>query len=198
MFQTILALTLALVTPALPQSLQPPAVPGNLQVPTGHVPFLEAAATGTQNYICLPSPTGLAWKFQAPQATLFVKFRILGHEIQQQVATHYLSPSTTEAGTPARATWQSSLDSSTVWAKKIQESSDPAYVAPGAIPWFLLEVTGTHAGPMGGALLSSASYLQRVRTTGGVAPTGACEEEGALAFVPYTADYIFFRPTGRP
>ena len=115
-----------------------------------------------------------------------------------EVATHYLSPSTTEADTPARATWQSSLDSSAVWAKKIQESSDPAYVAPNAIPWFLLEVTGDRPGPMGGTQLSNTSYIQRVRTSGGTAPTSACTEAGVLVFVPYTADYIFYRPTGRP
>lgn len=198
MFRTLFALTIALTAPALPQSSQPTAVPDNLQVPSGHVAFLQASATGTQNYVCLPSPNGLAWKFQGPQATLFLKFRFLGTEVQQQVTTHYLSANPTEPGTPARATWQSSLDTSTVWAKKIQESSDPAYVAPNAIPWLLLEVTGSRPGPMGGSALGMASYIQRIRTTGGVTPTTACTEPGAIAFVPYTTDYIFFRPTGRP
>jgi hypothetical protein len=36
---------------------------------------LKRSAAGTQNYVCLPSATGLPWKFQAPQATLFVSFR---------------------------------------------------------------------------------------------------------------------------
>ncbi len=198
MLRTLVAFTLALAIPALPQSIQPPAMPANLQVPAGHVAFLQASATGSQNYVCLPSPNGLAWKFQGPQATLFLKFRFLGTEVQQQVTTHYLSPNPAEPGTPARATWQSSLDTSAIWAKKIQESNDPAYVAPNAIPWLLLEVTGSRPGPMGGSGLSPASYIQRVRTAGGIAPTSACTEAGAIEFVPYTTDYIFYRPSGRP
>lgn len=169
------------------------SVPLEIQVPAGHTAFLKVQATGTQNYVCLPGPNGMAWKFQGPQATFFATYKFLGAEMKQQVGTHYLSPSAEETGTPARATWQSSLDTSAVWAKKIGESTDPAYVAQGAIPWFLLQVTGSVNGPMGGSMLSKATYIQRVNTAGGVAPSTACTEAGALAFVPYTTDYFFFR-----
>jgi hypothetical protein len=42
-------------------------------------------------------------------------------------------------------------------------------------------------------LLSKTTFIQRVNTAGGVAPTTACTEAGAIAFVPYTTDYIFYR-----
>lgn len=172
-------------------------MPAEIQAPDGHSPFFRAHAEGTQNYVCLPTASGLAWKFQGPQATLFVSYRWIGTTIQQQVATHYLSPNPGEAGTPARATWQSSVDSSAVWAKKIAESVDQAYVAPGAIPWFLLEVVGTSVGPAGGASLSQTTYIQRINTAGGVTPEGGCTEAGAIRFVPYQADYVFYRADRR-
>ena len=168
------------------------AMPPNIEVPSGNVPYLKAAAVGTQNYVCLPSANGLAWTFQGPQATLFLSFKVFNMEVKRQVATHYLSPNEVEAGL-GRATWQSSLDSSAVWAKKIQESSDPAFVAPNAIPWFLLEVVGTHTGPTQGTSFVATTYIQRVNTTGGVAPQGECTTPGSIQFVPYTADYVFYR-----
>ncbi|MBI4908325.1 MAG: DUF3455 domain-containing protein [Acidobacteria bacterium] len=193
MFRTFLSFCVLAVAGMQAQSIQPPAIPADLQVPSGHTAFLKAAASGTQNYICLPTADGMAWKFQAPQATLFVSLRWFGGEVRQQVATHFLSQNPVEAETPARATWQASLDTSAAWAVKIKESSDPAFVAAGAIPWFLLQVAGTKRGPSGGEMLAQTSYIQRVNTTGGVTPTAACTEAGALQFVPYTADYIFYR-----
>jgi hypothetical protein len=175
-----------------------PGVPASIQVPEGNVPFLKGAATGTQNYICMPSassPTGYGWTFFGPQATLFLTLKWFNGDIRQQITTHYLSPNPTEGGTP-RATWQSSLDTSAVWARAIANSTDPAYVAEGAIPWLLLMVVGKQSGPTGGASLTSATYLHRVNTTGGIAPATGCSQAGnagATAFVPYTADYIFYR-----
>ncbi len=192
MFRTFL-FTLVLAAGLQAESLNPDT-PANLQVPSGHVAFLKVEAAGTQNYICLPGANGLAWKFQAPQATLYVKAPWVS-DAPQQIATHFLSPNTAEAGDPARATWQSSIDSSAVWAVKIQESSDAGFVAAGAIPWFLLKTAGSRKGPGGGGVLAQTTYIQRVNTTGGVMPAGSCPEAGALQFVPYTADYVFYRAT---
>src|SRR5262249_9107104 len=138
--------------PARAQIIMPPAVPANLQVPAGNTAYLKASAEGTQNYVCLPSGSNLAWKFQAPQATLFVSIHWITGDIRQQIATHFLSPNPAEGGMTARPTWQSSLDTSAVWAKKIAESSDPAFVALGAIPWFLLQMVGARRGPSGGSI----------------------------------------------
>lgn len=180
------------IEPAAAQTATAVAVPSNLKVPAGHMLYMRGVATGTQNYVCLPAETGMAWVFQGPQATVFLTLRWITGEIRQQIMTHYLSPNPMELGTP-RATWLSSLDTSAVWAKKIEESSDPAYVAPGAIPWFLLQMVGTHRGPTDGSLLTRTSYIQRVNTTGGMKPNGSCDLAGALQFVPYTAEYLFYQ-----
>lgn len=178
--------------PATAQSFAPPPVPDTIKVPEGNVAFLKALAAGTQNYVCLPSASGLVWKFQAPQATLYVAVKWLNREFRQQIATHYLSPNPSENGAP-RATWRHSLDSSAVWAVKTAESGDPQYVAPGAIPWLLLQTVGAEQGPGGGAALAGTTYIQRVNTSGGAMPAGPCGEAGAIRFVPYTADYVFYR-----
>ncbi len=170
-----------------------PPVPPELEVPAGFTLFLKAHATGTQNYMCLPAGSGVSWKFVAPQATLFQTFR--GLPIFQ-ASTHFLSPNVDEAGV-ARATWQHSFDSSRVWARATHSSSDPNYVEPGAIPWLLLEQVGTERGPTGGFLLAQTEFIQRLNTSGGVAPTTGCSqasEVGALAMVPYSADYLFYKP----
>jgi hypothetical protein len=55
-------------------------------------------------------------------------------------------------------------------------------------------VAGRQRGPMGGSSLSQTTFIQRVNTTGGAAPTTECAA-GNTAFVPYTADYYFYKST---
>jgi hypothetical protein len=155
---------------------------------------MKASASGTQNYVCVPGQNGPAWKFLGPQATLFVTFPWINGEGRQQITTHFLSANPAEAG-KARPTWQHSLDSSAVWGNVKEISSDPAFVAPGAIPWLLLEVVGKQRGPMGGSALTETTYIQRLNTGGGVAPSSGCTESayGLFALVPYTTDYLFYR-----
>jgi hypothetical protein len=167
--------------------LKNPSVPSNLEVPAGARLFLKAQASGTQNYICLAA----GWSFMGPQATLFVNTRFLHTQISYQVATHYLSANPAENGTP-RPFWQSSVDTSRVSAKSIANSSDPEFVAQGAIPWLLLQVVLSQRGPSGGSMISDAAYVQRINTSGGLMPTTACTV-GDMSFVPYTADYYFYR-----
>lgn len=168
-------------------SVPPPPVPSDLQVSDDHRPYLIAHAVGTQNQICLPraSGVGLGWSFIGPQATLF-------NDRGEQIATHFLSINPEEE-TVARATWQHSRDSSAVWAVKVAESSDPNYVEAGAVPWLLLEEAGSLEGPTWGERLSRTTFIQRVNTVGGVAPAGDCPAVGARLFVPYTADYVFYK-----
>jgi hypothetical protein len=176
-------------TVSLPQlahagHVTPPPVPSNIQVPTGHKAFLEGHAVGTQNYICLPS----GWTFFGPQATLF-------NDHDKQIITHFLSPNPDESDI-ARATWQHSRDTSTVWASAIASSSDPNFVESGAIPWLLLQVVGAEPGPTGGDKLTGTTFIQRLNTSGGIAPSTGCAESadiGKKAFVPYTADYFFYK-----
>jgi hypothetical protein len=171
----------------------PPPVPSNIRVPAGNKAFLEGDAVGTQDYVCLPSGSGFAFTFFGPQATLF-------NDHHKQIITHFLSPNPFENGTP-RVTWQDSRDTSTVWAVVIAQSSDPAFVAPGAIPWFLLKVVGAQDGPTGGDTLSETTFIQRLNTHGGVAPSTGCTlstDVGKIALVPYTAAYFFFKAIKGP
>lgn len=182
--------------PTFTSTIDVPAVPAKLVVEAGHEVFLVGHAAGTQNYVCLPTATGVAWKFIGPQATLFID---LPFDYQQQVATHFLSANPDESGV-ARPTWQHSLDSSQVWGALMETSSDANFVAPGAIPWLLLRVAGHATGPEGGSALTQAKFIQRVNTSGGVAPATGCSqagEIGVLALVPYTTDYFFYRPSRR-
>lgn len=188
----LFALALALPVAASAQHggrIDVPEVPTNLVVDEGHVPYLQSRAYGTQNYICLPSATGVAWKLFGPQATLYPM------NAPVQIATHYLSPNPDEQGTP-RATWQHAHDGSAVWARAIQTSLDPNYVAAGAIAWLKLEVVGSADGSIGGSQLANTTFIQRVNTEGGVAPSTGCStpaQLGAISLVPYSTDYIFYR-----
>jgi hypothetical protein len=181
--------SVAVAQPAFGGRIEVPPVPENLEVPEGHTVFLKGHATGTQNYVCLPTPSGPAWKFFAPQATLFQRF--WGH-LHQQITTHFLASNPFEAGV-ARPTWLHSFDSSQVWGRAVASSTDSAFVKPGAIPWLLLEVAGAKSGPTGGSLLARTTYIQRLNTSGGVAPGPTCSEVGAIALVPYRTDYFFYR-----
>jgi Protein of unknown function (DUF3455) len=170
-----------------------PTIPAELQVPAGNRLFLNARATGTQNYICLPTSTGFAWTFIGPQATLF-------DSDGRQITTHFLSPNPTENGTP-RPAWQNSRDSSTVWGMSIASVNNPAVVAPGAIPWLLLKIVGTQTPNAGSGRLSNTSFIQRLNTTGGIAPAtgcGAATDVGKRSFVPYTTNYLFYQASRLP
>ena len=180
---------LSLRQPALADDLTPPAVPTNIAVPAGNKLFLVGHAVGTQNYICLPADGGVKFTLFTPQATLF--------KGDKQITTHYFSPNPVEGGA-IRATWQHSKDTSTVWGRVMDghSSSDPAYVAPGAIPWLLVTAVGAQGGGKGGDKLEETTYIQRVNTAGGVAPATGCASStdiGNRAFVPYTTDYYFYK-----
>jgi hypothetical protein len=174
----------------------PPPMPAELEVPEGNKLFFVGHAFGTQNYMCLPSPTapsGVAWTPIGPQANLF-------DNRDRQITTHFLSPNPDEAGV-ARATWQHSDDTSAVWAWAVATSDDPVYVAPGAIPWLKLEIVGNARGPNHGRTLTPTTWIQRLNTTGGIAPATGCATSaniGAREFVPYTADYFFYKKAGWP
>jgi hypothetical protein len=181
-----MALILALPYAAHAQSVIPPPVPPGLDVPAPNQAFLLGRGVGTQNYVCQPSgPLGrVAWVLFTPEATLF-------DDQPQQLITHFFSPNPVEGGV-VRATWQDSRDTSTVWARAIASAT----VKSNAIAWLLLQVVGTEVGPTGGDTLSATTFIQRVNTEGGLAPATGCDtlaDVGRKAFVPYTADYFFYK-----
>ena len=165
-----------------------PAVPDMLSVDEGNKPFLVGHATGTQNYVCLPSDDDVKFKLFTPQATVF-------DGDGMEIGTHYFGPNPADDGA-IRAAWQDSKDTSTIWGKLVHASADTEFVAPDAIAWLLVEVVGEAMGPSGGDTMMGATYIHRVNTGGGTAPATGCESSedvGASAFVPYVADYVFYK-----
>src|SRR5215475_2519442 len=197
------ALTVSVWLPAHAAHVTPPSVPEKIEVPAGNTPFLEGHGVGTQNYICLPCPnattpatscpdnSGFGWILFTPEATLF-------DDHDKQLITHFFSANPAEGGT-IRATWQDSRDSSIVWGGQVTgqatASTDPDLVAPGAVAWLRLPMGGVQEGPTGGDTMTATTFIQRVNTAGGVAPSTGCSgraDVGAKAFEQYTADYLFY------
>ncbi len=192
------------------QSLTPPATPTDITPPAGNSLFLVGHALGTQGYVCLPTAEGAStasWtvKGARPEATLFQT--IFGQTFQ--IITHFLSPDTNPNGVApnplpfGNATWQSSLDSSKVWAavldpttQAIRAGTDPSCPNTGSIACLLLTAIGSDQGPTGGKILSKTTFIQRLNTAGGSAPADGCStsaDVGNQVLVPYTADYLFYK-----
>jgi hypothetical protein len=168
--------------------ITPPPMPDKLQVGTDEEAFLVGHAIGTQNYVCVPSGAGFGWSLFTPEATLFT-------DNAHQVTTHFFGPNP-EEDRIVRAAWEHSKDSSTVWGFVEQPSTERPFVADGAIPWLLVKVSGRQAGPTGGDKLVPTTHIQRLNTQGGLAPADGCavaSDVGRRAFMPYTADYFFYR-----
>ena len=196
---------LVTVTQAGAQTIASPPTPTLITPPVGNVAFLVGHAVGTQGYVCLPKGTGASWTVNnaRPEATLFAS--LFGLDVQ--IITHFLSPDTNpnkDAPDPlpfGSATWQSSLDSSKVWAQvlhgnTIPAGSDPSCPNSGAIACLLLQSIGSDKGPTGGKVMTNVTFVQRLNTKGGSAPTDGCDtsaDVGKQTLQPYTADYYFFR-----
>jgi hypothetical protein len=195
----VLGCVFSTVTNATAEGVTPPPTPTAITPPAGNTAFLKGSAFGTQGYICLPASTGgTSWTVNParPEATLFTDF--FGQPFQ--IITHFLSldANPIPGVTPnpgGNATWQSSLDSSKVWAAAVGHIDAGTDLAScpntGSIPCLLLQSIGNQKGPTGGRLLAKATFVQRLNTNGGAAPTTACSV-GQTQLVPYTADYYFF------
>jgi hypothetical protein len=192
----LVAFTVSSPQAAKADGITPPPLPAGLApVPAGNKLFLGTHAVGTQNYVCKPSGAGVAYVLFTPEATLF------GEDGGQSI-THYFSPNPFEPNTDPkvvsdgmiRATWQH-RDTSTVWAK-LHQPNGAVTVNQNAIAWLLLDVVGARNGPTGGDKLAETTFIQRLNTTGGLAPSTGCSsltDVGNQAFVPYTADYFFYK-----
>ena len=196
----VLACAFGLVTHAAAQKITSPTTPEAITPPPGNTAFLVGHALGTQGYTCLPTGTGgTSWTINParPEATLFASF--FGQLVQ--IITHFTSinanpndNATKPVPLSGNATWQSSFDTSKVWAKATgvtPAGSDASCPNAGAIPCLLLQSIGNQEGPTGGKLLAKATFVQRLNTKGGSAPTTACSV-GQTQLVPYSADYVFF------
>jgi hypothetical protein len=118
------------------------------------------------------SCNGSAWTLVAPRANLYDHGKL--------IATHFAGP-----------TWQSVKDGSQVVGKR----EAGVNVDPTAIDWLRLAAVSTTPGRFG-----ETTYIQRIHTTGGVAPAAAdcnASTSGTTREIPYTADYVFFRKARR-
>ena len=145
-----------------------PVVPGDIAVAAGNKVFLVGHAVGVQIYSC----NGSQWTFVAPRADLY-------GDNGKLIATHFAGP-----------TWQARDGSKVVGTVEKKVTVDPT-----AIPWLRLAVT-SRADGFDGDRLSATTYIQRIATTGGLAPAaGTCNAAtaGTQAEIAYTADYYFWK-----
>ena len=191
----VLGCAFATVTNAAAQKVTPPPTPTAITPPVGNVAFLEGNATGSQGYICLPtSDGGTSWTINPPRPEATLTTDVFGLPVQ--IITHFTSIDDAPNAIPpvslgGNATWQSSFDTSKVWAKAvghIDAGTDPASCPnDGSIQCLLLQSIGNKKGPTGGKLLFKVTFVQRLNTNGGSAPTTACTV-GQTQLVPYTPD----------
>ena len=134
--------------------------------------FLTVYAVGVQKYRCQADGT---WLFTDPEAALYTT-----PHTRKPIGTHFLNFAT------GRPVWQLK-DGSSVEAARHAAAPGGA----GNIPWLLLQSKVTTAGAEGDRL-TETTWVQRLSTSGGVAPAGACTP-GDTDAVPYTADYVFWK-----
>jgi hypothetical protein len=110
---------------------------------------------------------GKTWSLVAPRAELT-------DDRGNHLGTHGAGPSWTLA------------DGSRVTGTKLASQLED----PGAVPWLLVGADG-HGGR---GALDDVTRVQRLHTTGGVAPTSGCDDahRGSTIDVPYAADYYFY------
>ena len=135
-----------------------------LQAPAGNKIAFHAYAEGVQIYRW----DGASWVFVAPEATLYAD---AGHH--GVIGTHYAGP-----------TWESVSGSKVVGTRLASATADPT-----AIPWLLLAAKSSD----GPGIFHDVTYIQRVNTVGGKAPTDPGTYVGQEVRVPYTAEYFFYR-----
>jgi len=152
-----------------------PDVPTAIQVPEGNKVSFHVYAEGVQIYTATASatsPTGFAWTFTGPEAVLYdLDGNVVG--------IHYAY-----AG-PTRPAWETTSGSLVVGARFVP----PVTVDTNAIPWLRLDAVATE----GPGVLERTTYIQRVNTTGGLAPSALPTTAGQQARVPYTTEYYFYR-----
>jgi hypothetical protein len=141
-----------------------PQVPATLEPAATEAVSTRAAAKGVQIYECQAE----GWKLVGPDAELT-------DDSGRRLGRHYAGP-----------TWEASDGSKVVG--ELRQKVD----APGGqgVPWLLLKAKSTE----GTGAFSRITSIQRVNTTGGKAPSQACDasSQGRRQSVPYQATYYFY------
>ena len=155
----------AACSPAPPEVACPATVPAALAPTADQDLAFVWHGEGVQIYACANG----AWTFALPRAALTTR-------AGDPAGTHFAGPS-----------WRA-VDGSSAVGRKVAEAPG----APAAIPWLAL-VVSSHDGTPG--VLADVTAIQRLETTGGIAPATGCDaaHPDARVEVPYTANYYFYR-----
>ena len=145
-------------------------LPEPVRVPAGQKMKMAATGVGELTYECREKANAAGayeWVFVGPVATLYGGDR-------KTVGKYYAGP-----------TWESS-DVSKITGKQVAVAPAGA----GSIPLQLVKTDPA----MGAGAMSGVTYIQRVNTKGGVAPSTTCDAaaKGSRQQVNYQADYVFY------
>ncbi|TPI51905.1 DUF3455 domain-containing protein [Mesorhizobium sp. B3-1-7] len=163
--ESILGRTVAVLA-LLTVSAVAQGIPAKLEPPQGSTLVGKYAAKGVQIYVCSHDGSANEWAFKSPEAEL-----VDAHG--KPFAKHYAGP-----------TWEAN-DGSKIAGKVLASETAPK---AGAVAWLLLSTQSPASGTFAGV-----RFVQRVNTSGGAGPTGACRTVGTEQRVDYTADYIFYK-----
>lgn len=152
----------------------PGNVPAALDPPAEATIAFGFAAQGVQIYTCKAAVATAPAVTPGPTFTLKAPHAVLSDGPQVR-AVHFAGPS-----------WQA-LDGSLITGAKVASSPSPD---PAAIPWLLLKAA-THSGT---GAFADVTFIQRLDTVGGVAPSTGCDDThlGTEVLVPYRSSYFFY------
>jgi hypothetical protein len=156
------------VYPPLPDAPPEVTAPAGLAPPAGNRARLVLVGSGSQNFECRASGDGFEWAPTGPDARLY-------SNADKLVGKHYPGP-----------TWEAE-DGSKVRAHAIAQSPSKNF---GSAAQLLLKVDESSSS----GLFSEITYVQRLRTIGGGAPSDACDAQsiGTRRQSLYSAYYVFF------
>jgi hypothetical protein len=156
--------------PQSPDAGPQASAPAALAVPPGNRLVVVLVGSGYQDYQCVDKEGTPTWSLTGPEASLY-------DSATKKVGSHSAGP-----------TWTHE-DGSVVHGKMIAQAPS---IAPSSIPQLLLAATsdakeGTFA---------NVSYIQRLRTVGGLPPDYGCDTVhlGARLGKQYSAYYLFYKP----
>ena len=152
-----------------------PDVPAAIAVPAGNKLAFTYKGAGLLNYECrakADAPGSFDWALASPDAALKDRNDAL-------VGKYYGGP-----------TWEHA-DGSKVTGKQLAVSPAPT---AGNIPWQLVQATPA-AGSASSGTMNGVTYVQRINTAAGVAPSDPCTAATVASKkqVRYSADYLFYK-----
>jgi len=136
----------------------------SLKAPVASRVAFHVYAKGVQIYRW----NGASWSFVGPSAVLTADANG-----KSTVGTHYSGP-----------TWESMSGGKVVGAVLKRCTPDP-----NAIPWLLLRAASTE----GPGVFREVTFIQRVNTVGGNAPSAPGSVTGEEKNVPYATEYFFYK-----